>query len=627
MTNRSNTRCSMLIEKEVIAPGNYWYLDQKTGVPRKLSVTSEHTKYWQQQGKSMLDTGLQVPVPYEHDFNVHPMSTREALLNNAGDVKEYRLKDFDDPIRGKVKDALFSVVEVKDRRAREKIKDGSIRWTSPWINTFTDGNGKTWNNVITHLALTTRPRITQQQPFGSVAAALSIASEIHIDVARATGTPEGGLCLSRAGLLLQGAPAYPLAFSLYTGVVFAEEQKRDEDGKFASEEEHKEHHSQAVKGHRTMGQYLRRVAKHTLMGGAIGGAAGGGIGGPVGFVTGGAIGAAAGAGSALSIDGKPMNTAFGEFPPPKKDKPKPGADKPPPPGKEGGDKPPVPGAEGGDDPELGGDGLPGTKDDSMVDLPPLGDKSGDVSMEEVLCDLLRALGVDCAHDGDEAQFKRNLYAAAMKKVHDLTSKGMGKEEDPKPGAINAGKPPGSPGQPGSQPNPLVQQEQQPMYMGINMSAAMSLEDINKLDGPLKAVALSMYADNQKIRAEAEANAKKLKSLEDVKVKEEAAKRAQRIAILSRVSPKMKADLEAMAASPSFALSMGDGGTVNDPMAQTLNLLEKQLGDLPTLMVTDSAALNVQPQPRDGDEASQEEMDRVAESLSRSMGNLPEKKAS
>ncbi len=536
---------NVLIEKEVIAPGDYWYIDQKTGVPRKLSVTSQHTKYWQEQGKSMLDTGLQVPVPYEHDFNVHPMSSKDALLNNAGDVKEYRLKDFDDPIRGKVKDALFSVVEVKDRRAREKIKDGSIRWTSPWINSFTDGNGKTWNNVITHLALTTRPRVTPQQPFGSVAAALSMASEARIDVAKATGVPEGGLCLSRAGLLLQGMPAYPLAFSIYSGAALA------------------------------------------------------------------------------------------DFPPKKdKSKPKPGGDmgggdKPPPPKDGGGDKPPMPGADGGEGDETGADGLPGTGDDNMIDMPPLGDKAGDVSMEEVLCDLLRALGVDCTHDGDEAQFKRNLYAAAMKKVHDLTSKGMGKEEDPKPGAINQGKPPGSPGMGGAQPNPLVQQEQQPMYMGDNMTTpvALSLEDINKLPDPMRGFALSMYAENQRIRAEAEVDRKKLNALNDSKLKEESLKRQQRIAMISRVSPKVKADLEAMMALPHMALSMGDGGTVVDPMHQTLAVLEKGLSDLPTLLKVESSALGVAAQPRDGDELSQEEMDKAAESFSRSMGNLPEKKAS
>lgn len=530
----------MLIEKEVIAPGEYWYIDEKTGVPRKLSVDSNLTKYWHEQGSKMLSAGLPVPVPYEHDFNQHPMTPRDKLLNNAGDVKEYRLKDFDDPIRGKVKDALFSVVEIKDDKVKDKINNGSIRWTSPWINSFTDGDGRKWNNVISHLALTTRPRITKQQPFGSVAAALSMATPVYASGAEPNGTgldlrglDKNGFCLSRAGLLLQGQPAYPIAFSLFSGA------------------------------------------------------------------------------------------AFGEFPPKKdKAKPKPGGDSPPPKPGESGDAP------GGDE-ETGEDGLPGTADDNMVDLPPLGDKAGDVSMEEVLCDLLRALGVDCTHDGDEAQFKRNLYSAAMKKVHDLTSKGMGKEENPKPGEINKGNPAGAPGMGGAQPNPLVQQEQQPMYMGIdNMAASLSLEDIQKISDPtMRTIALSMYTENQKSKAENEALAKKVSSLQDVQIKGEAAKRASRVALLSKVSPKLKADLEAMVANPGFALSMGDGGTVNDPMAQTLDLLEKQLGNLPALLTAESAALNVQPHPKDGDEMSQEEMDKVVDSFSRSMGNLPEKKAS
>lgn len=613
----------MLIEKEVIAPGTYWYTDEKTGVPRKLDVSADMTKWWHQQGSKMLGHGLPIPVPYEHDFDQHPMTAKDKLLNNAGGVKEYRLKSFTDPIRGEVKDALFSVVEVTDPKVEEKINNGSIKWTSPWINSFTDGDGRKWNNVISHLALTTRPRITRQLPFGSVAAALSMASPTTLR----TDQPNDGLCLSRAGLLLKGRPAYPVAFSLFSGAAALGNENHDESGKFAKggggkkSKAHQEH-EEAESKHAHVGHYLAKVGKGFLKGAGYGAIAGTVVGGPVGGVIGGAAGAAIGTGRALSVEdgGTPISAAFGEFPPPKKGKPnkpesqggKPDAN--PTPDEDidvGGDA----GGEGGNGNEPGPDGIPGTGDDNGVDLPPLGDKAGDVSMEEVLCDLLRALGVDCQHDGDEAQFKRNLYAAAMKKVHDLTSKGMNKEEDPKPGSINAGKPPGSPG---AQPNPLVQQEQQPMYMGLSMT----LEEIQKLTEPARTVALSMYAENQKLTARLEANEKTTNSLRDSKLKEAAAHRTARVTLLGKVSPKAKADLEVMLTNPSFALSMGEAGEVIDPMSQTLKILEAGLSDIPTLLRVDSAALATQPHPKDGDELSAEEVDKIADGYARRMGAEP-----
>jgi hypothetical protein len=204
----------MLVEKEVVRPGTYWYRDQDTGLPRKLVVTPELCKHWHDEGNKMVGFGLTVPVPYEHDFNAHPMTPKDKLLNNAGEVKQYTLKG----------DRLFSTVDVQDPDVRKKIGH-SIRWTSPWINSFTDGQGREWKNVISHLALTTRPRIVEQEPFGSVAAALSMATEVKLDataiVAPATGA--GGFCLSRAGRLFLGKrtnrlrPRYPMAFSLWGG--------------------------------------------------------------------------------------------------------------------------------------------------------------------------------------------------------------------------------------------------------------------------------------------------------------------------------------------------------------------------------------------------------------------------
>ena len=535
----------MLVEKEIIAPGKYWYIDERTQLPRVLDVDVDLVNHWHSEGSKMIDVGLPIPVPYEHDFSAHPMTPKEKLLGNAGEVREYRIKDFDDPVRGLVKNALFGVVDVQDPEVKNKIGH-SIRWTSPWFNSFTDGDGRQWNNVIAHLALTTKPRITRQSPFPSTQAALSLATSVN-----AQGVlPQGGYCLSKAGLLSKvkktGAfmPRFPMAFSLFSGAA--------------------------------LGEFPPKKGKEPPQ----------------------KKGAAPGRGAPpdKSARGAPPEGGEDEF----EDSAKPGE-------------------------ETGTPSEGDTPGSDVIDLPPLGDQAGDVSMEEVLCDLLRALGVNCEHSGDEGQFKRNLYTAAMQKVHELTSKGMNQAEQPKPGSINKDKPPGAPG---AQPNPLVQQEQQPMYMSHNMSA-FSLEDINKLpDGPVKSIALSMYAENERLRVSLEANQKVTDSLKAGKLKEAEAQRSARVALLSKISPRIKADLEAMCATPGAALSLGDGGVVFDPMDSTLKMLEKQLAGLPELLKHDSSALAVQPHPRDSEEQlSNEEADKLADDYAKRMGVAPEKKAS
>ena len=499
----------MLVEKEIISPGQYWYTDEATGLPRKLDVTPDLTRYWHEQGSKMLGAGLTIPVPCEHDFSAHPMTPKDKLKNNAGWVKEFRLK----------KDKLFGVVDVQDEEIAKKLPH-TIRWTSPWINSFTDGAGRQWNNVISHLALTTRPRITNQEPFGSIAAALSIATNVKAESA-AVGS---GFCLSKAGRLVRRKkdkrirPQYPIAFSMISGVALADDDmppmkksKKGSNGNGGTDSE--------------------------------------------------------------------MNDGMDDYE-----------------------------EMDGSEVEMDTD----SSDDSNIDLEPFNDPAGDVSMEELLCDLLGALGIHCEKTGNEEMFKRSLYNAAMTKIHELTGKAQGEEDRTNP----PGQPPNTPNS-GGQQNPLIQQEQQPMYM--------SLEEINKLPEPMKGVALAMYAENQKLRVEMDASKKITDSLRDAKLKEAAVSRTSRVALLGKLSPRAKVDLEAMLALPSMALSMGDGGAVIDPMSQTLAVLEKGLADIPRLLMTDTSALSVQEQPTDG-EMTQEAIDKTADSLARMMGCVPEKKS-
>lgn len=441
----------MLVEKEVIGPGTVWYNDLKTGEPRKSVVTAEHTKHWCDSGNTMLASGLTVPVPCEHDFQAHPMTPAEKLKNNAGWVKEFKLKD----------NKLFSVLDIQDEELAKKLPN-TVRWTSPWFSSFVDGNGRKWDNVVAHLALTTRPRLTQQAPFPSMAAAIEAAPETSLDT-----MPEDGLTLSRAGLLKSdGSPEFPIAFSLYCGAALSEEDLENAD------------------------------------------------------------------------EEKPKNK--------------------------------------------------------------LADSPDDMKLDKLLCDLLCILGVPMPDNVTGAEFKKTLYMAAMAKIKELSTK---PPQLPQP-------PPPAPGK------KSPQQEQHPMYM--------SLEEITKIpDETMRNIALSMYNENVKMRGELDANVKASTALRTVKLTEENAKRKLRSDRLSRLSPRVKADLDAMLALPSMALSLGDDGIITDPMSQTLSVLEKGLADIPAMLTTEHS-LTVVPQPTDG-ELSQEVIDKTADDMARQMGCPPEQK--
>lgn len=151
---------------------------------------------------------------------------------------------------------------------------------------------------------------------------------------------------------------------------------------------------------------------------------------------------------------------------------------------------------------------------------------------------------------------------------------------------------------------------------------MSLEQINQLPEPMKGVALAMYAENEKLRTEMAAAKKTTDSLRDAKLKEATDARTARVALLSKLSPKLKVDLDAMVVAPAMALSMGDGGAIVDPMAQTLAVLEKGLSDIPRLLTVDMKALSVQSQPTDEIALSAEQEKQVVDSYSNMMGCAP-----
>lgn len=117
--------------------------------------------------KALLADGHDVAILLEHpdissDEGIPmPLSKRQAkaelMRNTVG-----RLIDVEQDADG----ALVHVSEITDPKAAEALKSGAIRYVSPEFRSeWVDGTNKVWRNVISHLALTHRPRATDQGTF------------------------------------------------------------------------------------------------------------------------------------------------------------------------------------------------------------------------------------------------------------------------------------------------------------------------------------------------------------------------------------------------------------------------------------------------------------------------------
>lgn len=147
--------------KEVIRPGTYVYEDAQKR-PRRLVVTPEDVDHYYQTGCGMIAANLAIPVPVEHQGDAQPVSASEAnadrLKNNAGWIRKFAVKG----------GVLFALADITDPRVAQQITDGSVVDTSPQIEpSFVDGKGRQWERAVTHLALTLRPRITEQRTFSA----------------------------------------------------------------------------------------------------------------------------------------------------------------------------------------------------------------------------------------------------------------------------------------------------------------------------------------------------------------------------------------------------------------------------------------------------------------------------
>lgn len=441
------------IRKEVIRPGIYFHQDQKTGLPVQFVATPERVKRWHDQGNAMLAAGLSIPLPIGHQLPnpLKPMTAaqREAaeIVGNAGWLKGYELdKD----------NRLFSVCQIDDDEVAAKIPKGTVKWTSPYFASFTDGDGKKWDDVIAHLAIVSRPRIVNQQPFETIPAAMSY-------LASTTSRPiEGEFSLSIAGLLDKKdgklKPTYPAAFSLYSGGIamafedIAEKKEKKEPPKKEGKDEEKG-------------------------------------------------------------DG----------------------------GKEGLEKKAKVDADKDGEVESIGEEIEG-----------LIDASGDISVFEVIGDLLAAEGWEMPEVLTADNFAEEMYHACMSRLKSKT-------EEPEEELLEEPEPPAPKNNRTREKAPIVQ-EQPPMYMSLTAEKVAAITDPEK-----KAMAEALFSVQQNLISGAKLTR---------------AARIERI-LKRRKSAKLAELLTKNSADAAFSLTLD--GRVADDMDAMLTALEEGIPDMPVLL--------------------------------------------
>lgn len=517
----------MKVRKEIIRPGIYTYIHPKTNLPERLVVTPEKIRHYADQGTLMLAAGLSVPVPIEHQPDAHPMTASERsanlLRNNAGWTEKYEVGEVKGSDGITVKDVLFGTFNIHDADIAKKLPH-TIKFTSPWITSFVDGTGKKWSEVISHNALTTRPRITSQQPFAvDMAAALSLVgqlSEKPVGTAAAASI-DGGVGLSLAGLLWkdqktgQFVPANPMAFSLMTGVRLSKEdiasREVKDDEEFDAE--------------------------------AAGGEGGG---------------------------------------------------------------------EGGDDGEKSASDVkkPAGRESPLDNVDAADDMNvaaNDVTIHEMIGHLLKALGFSPPDGMSEETFERDLYETLMAKVQEIGAKQTADAANTAADANNQDKQQDANNQqPGNNPGPVIQ-ESPAMYA--------SLEEVAKIQDPkerkMAGMLFSLAQEATKNKTRADAIGKNILQAANTNRQKKVDKLARRLPVAHRDA------LLSMMAEPSAQLSLGDDGTVVDPMGRTLAILDAGIVQLAT-----DAPVHEMPNPQSGPGMDANRQKAVMDELLKNTGGVP-----
>jgi hypothetical protein len=145
---------------EVLAPGRRFLGFNEDGSKRYADFTPEYCEDMYRRNSALLAAGIPVPVSWDHRDDAKPgrrLSYDDWASERARGVAGHALRYELEP--GKRVMGVINIPDDTDGRQAEKV-----RFCSPEIDYFTDGDGKNWGEVFTHIALTPRPRQHRQRP-------------------------------------------------------------------------------------------------------------------------------------------------------------------------------------------------------------------------------------------------------------------------------------------------------------------------------------------------------------------------------------------------------------------------------------------------------------------------------
>ena len=147
------------LKLQVLAPGKRFVGRNADGSKRFIDFTPDYCRAQYERNSALLAAGVPVPASWEHRDDARPgrLSRDDAVSarakGTAGFVDSYELDSAN---------RVFATVDVPDESDAKRAE--TIKFCSPEIDRFTDGTGKDWGEVFTHIALTPRPVQHEQQP-------------------------------------------------------------------------------------------------------------------------------------------------------------------------------------------------------------------------------------------------------------------------------------------------------------------------------------------------------------------------------------------------------------------------------------------------------------------------------
>lgn len=135
--------------KDAISTGEYTHPIEKW----KLNVTPDRLDHWKKTGDDMLAAGLDIPINCDHS---------DAARDCVGYIKDFKVEN------GKLMTLCqFIGKDAGLLAARNRV---SVMVKGSYV----DGQNRTWNDAIAHLALTPIPVVGNQSPFKQAAYMFSL---------------------------------------------------------------------------------------------------------------------------------------------------------------------------------------------------------------------------------------------------------------------------------------------------------------------------------------------------------------------------------------------------------------------------------------------------------------------